>query len=289
MWGNSPTSTVGPHQAPPGTAGKYYSGISLESIRRSSAAARHPHVPHHPPIASLGCPVAEKSDSVVGRAPGRSGDVNEAEVARLSDQLVPQIEVPGSFPVGRGSASLHDFRTYFIALATYANPTMHYHTVYLASGLRLQTLDAAAQDSPGGAPPARVQQGDSLSRDYQVHRYTIGNGYGEQDAGRCGDPTIDPLDLDPAAAGIEAHELDAMYLVTESDCVELRKRPPKGSPSGHHLSNRCFTPEAQIEAPARIGSAGGDTGNDSILFPPTRDFESGDGAWNRDLADSDRL
>ncbi|HET9466635.1 MAG TPA: hypothetical protein VFO71_13950, partial [Gemmatimonadales bacterium] len=61
------------------------------------------------------------------------------------------------------------------------------------------------------------------------------------------------------------------------------------SPSGHHLPNRCFTPEAQIEAPARIGSAGGDTGNDSILFPPTRDFESGDGAWNRDLADSDRL
>ena len=31
MWGNSPTSTVGPHQAPPGTAGKYYSQIRLEA------------------------------------------------------------------------------------------------------------------------------------------------------------------------------------------------------------------------------------------------------------------
>jgi hypothetical protein len=32
MWGNSPTSTVGPNQAPPRAAGKYYSGSGLESI-----------------------------------------------------------------------------------------------------------------------------------------------------------------------------------------------------------------------------------------------------------------
>ena len=215
--------------------------------------------------------------------------MNEADVARLSHQPVPQIEVPRSFPVGRRSAALHDFRTYFIALATYAHPTMHYHTGDLASGLRLQTLDAAGQDPPGGAAPACVQQGYSLSWGYQVHRYTIGNGYGEQDAGRCRDPAVDPLDLDPAAAGIEAHELDAMYLVTERDRVELRELPPKGSPPAHHLSNRCFTPEAKIKPPARIGSAGGDTGNDSVLVPPTRDFESGEGAWNRDLADPDRV
>ena len=44
MWGNSPTSTVGPHQAPPGTAGKYYSSIRLEASgekgrQRGSGAA----------------------------------------------------------------------------------------------------------------------------------------------------------------------------------------------------------------------------------------------------------
>ena len=94
---------------------------------------------------------------MVGGAPGGGRDVTEAEFPRLRHQLLPQIEVPGSLPFGRCSAALHHLRTYFIAVATYANTAMHYDISFTASGLGLETLDAARKNPLRGAPPARVK------------------------------------------------------------------------------------------------------------------------------------
>jgi hypothetical protein len=114
---------------------------------------------------------------------------------------------------------------------------MHYDIGWLGAGFRLQTLDATGKDPSGGAAPARVQQGNPLLRGYQVHRHTVGNRHGEQDSGCRRDPAINPLDLNQAAAGIEAHELDTMYLVAEGESVELRQLTSKGEPPGHHVAD----------------------------------------------------
>jgi hypothetical protein len=148
--------------------------------------------------------------------------VSKAELTRLGDQLFAQIEIPGALPHRRRSTALHDLRTYFIAITAYTDAAMHYNVSRKAPCFRFQALDAARQDSPGGPSPAGVKQRHALSRRYQVHRHTVGNGYGEQDSGCRRDPAIDTLYLNPAAPGIEAHELDAMYLVTERESVELR-------------------------------------------------------------------
>jgi hypothetical protein len=52
---------------------------------------------------------------------------------------------------------LHDLRTYFIAVATYANTAMHYDISFTASRLGRETLDAARKNPLRGAPPARVK------------------------------------------------------------------------------------------------------------------------------------
>ena len=75
---------------------------------------------------------------------------------------------------------------------------MHYNIGRRAPGLPGKRLDAPLQNAAGGAAPAGVEQGDPPARHDQVDRDAVGDGDGEEDAGRGGDPAVDPFDLDPA-------------------------------------------------------------------------------------------
>jgi hypothetical protein len=91
--------------------------------------------------------------------------------------------------------------------------------------------------------------------------------------------------VDPASPRLEAHDLDAVYLVTEGDSLEAGHGPAKCEPPAHHLAYRLVTPEAKIEATAGLGPTASDTGDHSVFLSPPRDFESGHWPWNADLAD----
>jgi len=63
---------------------------------------------------------------------------------------------------------------------------------------------------------------------------------------------VDSLDLDPASAGLEAHDFHPVHLIAESDCMELRELPTKREPTRHHVSYWLTTPESKVEASPRI-------------------------------------
>jgi hypothetical protein len=83
--------------------------------------------------------------------------MHKAELARLAHQLLPQIELPGSFPFGESAASQHDFRTYFITVTAYPDAAMHYNVLCTTPGLGLKALDALSKNPPGSSPPAGVK------------------------------------------------------------------------------------------------------------------------------------
>jgi hypothetical protein len=119
----------------------------------------------------------------------------------------------------------------------------------------------------------------------EIDRDAIGDGYGQQDPRRGSDPPIYSLDLDPPAAGIQAHHLDAVRLVAQRHGREFGQLPAERPPAAHHLTNRCVTPEAEVEPATRLGAAAGDAGDDTVSLPPTGDFQAGHRAGNADLLD----
>lgn len=221
----------------------------------------------------------------MGRAPGGSGDLGQAELARVNPQLVPQIQVPWPLPLSRRSAAQHHLRTYFITITTYSDAAMHYNIRTATAGFGLEALDGAAENPSRRAPPARMNECDGLARCHQVYRYTISNGHGEQNARRGGDPTIHAIDVDPTAAGIEAHDLDTVHLQAEGARAKVAQLPAECEPAAHDFAYRLRTPEAEIEPAARLGSPAGDPGDDAVPFTPRGDLESGNGAWNRGFSD----
>jgi len=86
----------------------------------------------------------------------------------------------------------------------------------------------------------------------QIDRHAIGNRHGQEDPGRGGDPAIDPLDLEPPAAGIYAHHLNAVHLVAQSNRREFRQLAAEPAPAAHHLPDRCVAPEAEVEPATRL-------------------------------------
>ena len=211
--------------------------------------------------------------------------MDEAELARLDHELLSQIDVPGSLPLGGRSAALHDLRTYFIAVAAYANATMHYNFSRGAPRRRLQTLDSARQNPPRSASPPGVQQRHRSFRNNQIDRNAIGHGDGEKDAWCHRDPSIDGIDLYPPTTGIESHDLSAMHLPAEDGGVELLHFPAEGEPPVHHLTYRLRAPEAEIEAAAPLVATASNARDDSVLCAPIGDFEPGNAPWHGGLAD----
>jgi hypothetical protein len=90
---------------------------------------------------------------------------------------------------------------------------MHYNLGFQASSLGFQALYSAGENPAGGAAPTRMQEGHAASWGHEIDRHTVGDRHREQDSGCGGNPAVDSIDLDPAAARIEAHELDPVHLV----------------------------------------------------------------------------
>src|SRR5688572_2293841 len=153
---------------------------------------------------------------------------------------------------------------------------MHYNVRCQTAGFPEQTADAPAENAPRSAPPACVKQGDPPTRCDQVHRDTIGDRYGEEDAPGGGNPAVDAHDLDPAGAGVQAHDLHAMDLIAKGDSLKSAYRSTEGEPAAHHVDNRLLAPEAEIEASARIDAATRDSGDHAVPLQPVRDFEPWD-------------
>jgi hypothetical protein len=133
-----------------------------------------------------------------------------------------------------------------------------------------------------------VQQRHAASGHDEIDRHAVGDSDGEEDLRHGGDPPIDPLELDPPAPVVQAHDLDAVDLVAQRDGPELRQLPAKCAPAAHHLPHRRVTPKTKIEPAARFGAAPGNTGNDSVALTPTRDLEPGHLSWDGGLADLKR-
>jgi hypothetical protein len=95
-----------------------------------------------------------------------------------------------------------------------------------------------------------VQQSDPLSGGYQVHWNAVGDRNCKEDPPRGRGPAVDSLDLNPAAAGVDAHDFHAVHLVAEDNGMELRHLAAKREPAGHDVSNRLPAPEAKIETTA---------------------------------------
>ena len=158
----------------------------------------------------------------MGRTPPGSGGLNEAKPLCLVTQPLTQVEVPGALPFGRRSAALHDLRTYFIAWTANAYPAVHYNIGRGTSSATAQLLHSPPEDSAAGAAPAGVEQSHPSSWDDEIDRDAIGDSYAEEDPWRGGDPPIYPLYLDPPAARIQAHHLDAVHLVAQRNGREFR-------------------------------------------------------------------
>ena len=71
--------------------------------------------------------------------------------------------------------------------------------------------------------------------------------------GRGGHPAVDALDLGPAAAGADGHDLGAMDLIAQGERLGPRQRLPEGAPAAHDLADRRVGPEAEIEPAAGVG------------------------------------
>jgi hypothetical protein len=210
-------------------------------------------------------------------APGGCGHGGDPKPPSFLGELIPKIDVPRAGSLSRHSTAMHDLRTNFITTTANPNPCMHYDMGWRETRLGSETLDSPLEDAAGGAPPACVQQRDPPARRHQVHRYTVGHGNGEQNP-RCGrDPAIYSLDLHPATAGTDAHQLNPVYLIPERHGGEVGQFTTERAPPAHNLSNRFSAPESEVKPPTRLIATPGNTGHHSETFAPARNLES----WNR--------
>ena len=186
----------------------------------------------------------------MGAAPAGDRDGPEPQAFRAGGEVPPEIEMPGPGPSAGRPQPVDHLRPHFIAQPANANPTMHYDVGWLGAGGGEQALDPGAQDPAGRAAPSGVQQRHPAIRHDQVDRNAVGYGYGEEHASGGGHPAVDAVDLDPAAAGADGLDGDAMDLVAEDHGIEARQRSAEGTPAAHHLADRRVGPEAEVEAAA---------------------------------------
>jgi hypothetical protein len=225
----------------------------------------------------------------VGRTPAGGGGLIQPQPLGLVTQPLTQIDVPGPLAVCRRSAALHDLRAYFIAWAANADPTVHYKIRYGTTSGTAQLLHPPPEDPASDATPAGVEQRDPSPRRDEIDGDAIGDSHRQEDPGRGSDPPIYSLDLDPPASCIQGHHLDAVHLVAQRDGREFRQLPAERAPAAHHLTNRCVTPEAEIEPTTGLGAAPGNASHDPVVLPPIRNLEPGNGSWDGTLADLERL
>ena len=192
---------------------------------------------------------------------------------------------PGA--IGREPAADHHLRTDFIARAANTNAAVHYDIRQSGACGGEQALDADAEDPPGGAAPARVQQRDAPARHHEVDRDAVGDRHREQDPALRGDPAVHTLDLDPSPHGAYPLDDGPVDLVAEHHGVESGEAAAERPPAAHRFADGRVRPEAQVEPAARIGAPSGDPGEDPVAGP-FGDFEEREWPGGGRLAQSDQ-
>lgn len=109
MWGNLPH-----------TAAKYYLPRRAESIGMGDS-----QVGHHAAVGSPRGPVTIEGTAVVRGAPARAGPCQDPQLPGFPGQVLPEIEVPGTRPIGGEATPEHHLSPYFIARATDTHAAMH--------------------------------------------------------------------------------------------------------------------------------------------------------------------
>src|SRR2546422_5993992 len=115
---------VGEHKKRRGPNSARFTGRNLAARRRLSSE-RESRVGDHPAVAPTRSAVREEVLAVVRAAPGRDGDLPEAEGLALPRQRGPEVHLPGPC-LGASREPTEHFRAYFITLTTNAYSTMHY-------------------------------------------------------------------------------------------------------------------------------------------------------------------
>src|SRR6185295_8996108 len=152
MWGNSPTSTVGPTRRP----------------RAESIGSGHAEIGDHPPVRPARGAVTIEGSAIVGTAPRGAGHPGEAQGPGLGREPAAQVQVPGAAARRGHAAPRHDFRSYFIAVPANPYPTMHYNISQRRRCRRDEPLDPGSQNPASRPPPPRMQQGDAPPRDHEI-------------------------------------------------------------------------------------------------------------------------
>jgi hypothetical protein len=167
---------------------------------------------------------------------------------RLLQEMIPDVEVPGTLAIGRDPEARKHLRTHFIAASADPYATMHYNIGCRRPGSGGQVVDPPLQDPSGGSPPPGVQERDATAGNHQVDGNTIGHCDGEEYTGRGRGPAVDSVAVYPPASSIQAAHLDTVDLIAEGKRLELLHRSPEGEPAAHDLADRLVAPETQVEA-----------------------------------------
>src|SRR2546426_9036151 len=194
---------------------------------------RSTDVGHHPSIPPARRSVREKAVAILGTAPGGHRDVVYTELARLLGQDRAEIEHDRT----RQSEPDRNLRTHFITVTTNTYAAMHYNVAGIGKAAPLQELDTLLEDPVGGAAPARVHERDrAFCRDREVHRNTVGDGDGEQDAALGGRMSVGTVEDEAAVPQriVPAH-VGAVGLMRQHHGGEAAaERRPERAPAADH-------------------------------------------------------
>src|SRR5260370_25117079 len=188
--------------------------------------------------------MGEKPVPPFGAAPGRDGDLSDAEIPRLPGQDRTEVDLDGA-----GQSKPHgDFRTYFITTPANAYAAMHYNISSFGKAAPLQELDALLQNTIGGATPPRVHERDGpFPRDGEIHRNAVGDGDRQQHAVLPCGVAIAAVEDEPALGyGFVPMHVGAVYLMRQHDRRKARVEcRPERAPAADDLPDRLVPPHSE--------------------------------------------
>jgi len=229
--------------------------------------------------------MAEKEVVLTPGTSARCGNLPKPQMISLGGENRPDIDMPGTIPIGREPTPVHDFTSNFITATANANATMHYNVRRQTPCAATEEPDAPFQNPSSGTPPAGMEKSNAPSTwVHQVDRDAVGHGDGEQDAAGGGDMPVHAFQLDPPGPGIGPDDLDPVGLVAEYGGPEALPRPPELPPPTHDLADRLPGPQPEIEFGPRR-SPTGDPGHHTVASPPARDLEPGKGSFVKGLVE----
>ncbi len=85
----------------------------------------HADVCNHAPVLSAGSPVTVERWAVMSGTQTRGSRLLQAKVVRLVEEMISNVQMPGTLALGWNSEARQHFTTHFIALSADAYATMY--------------------------------------------------------------------------------------------------------------------------------------------------------------------